>query len=228
MSCPTKPIDGCQFQNQQFQDQQFQDRQRFDSKTILSNTDAVILAGGQATRMGGCNKLLQCFDGQCRQLDRLRINLKPQVQKLWVNSHRDSEIYQAIDAEIGIFSDLEKGFQGPMMGMHSAWLYSQRDWILFVPCDLFYIPNQLLEQFAEQIAKDQSQLCYAEIDGQALYPFCLMHRSVSEHLAQSLAQDQRSLFRLFKSLKFSVLKLTNDSAQPHSINAWAELNIRLP
>ena len=86
----------------------------------------------------------------------------------------------------------------------------------------------MLEQFAEQIAKDQSQLCYAEIDGQALYPLCLMHRSVSDNLAQSLAQEQRSLFRLFKSLRFSVLKLTNDSAQPHSINAWAELNIRLP
>ncbi|EKP34366.1 MobA-like NTP transferase domain protein [Acinetobacter baumannii OIFC087] len=49
-------------------------------------TDLVILAGGQARRMNGLNKLLQQFDGDT-QLLKIHQKLKSSVSEIWVNSH---------------------------------------------------------------------------------------------------------------------------------------------
>ncbi len=190
---------------------------------MLKHCDAVILAGGRASRMGGCNKLLQCFDGQQRQLEKLCHHLKPQVQRLWINSHRDNEVYQAFDRSIGIFHDIEQGHLGAMMGMMSAWLYSRQDWILFVPCDLYQVPNQLLFHFAQQMTDEKTQVCYAEINDVALYPLCLMHRSASTILAQEISAQQRSLYRCFKKLNSCAAKFQLNPQCPHSINSWSEL-----
>lgn len=185
--------------------------------------DAVILAGGKATRMGGCNKLLQCFDGQCKQLEKLRFIFKPQVQRLWINSHRDHEIYQAVDRSIGIFKDIETGFFGPMMGMISAWLYSEQDWILFIPCDIYHVPDQLLAQMMHLVQTEKTQLCYAEINDHALYPLCLMHRSMHDTLMQHFQKQQYSLYRCFEDMTVSVAKFQLENQHHHSINAWSEL-----
>ena len=67
-------------------------------------TDLVILAGGQARRMNGLNKLLQQFDGDT-QLSKIHQKLKSSVSDVWVNTHRDFSIYQSIVPEIKRFQD---------------------------------------------------------------------------------------------------------------------------
>ncbi|WP_317494169.1 NTP transferase domain-containing protein, partial [Acinetobacter baumannii] len=83
-------------------------------------TDLVILAGGQARRMNGLNKLLQQFDGDT-QLLKIHQKLKSSVSEIWVNSHRDYSIYQSIVPDIKCFQDDASGFFGPLMGMKSTW-----------------------------------------------------------------------------------------------------------
>lgn len=194
------------------------------SHEIKQQCDAVILAGGQASRMQGCNKLLQCFDGQQRQLEKLVTVIQPQVQQLWINSHRDHEIYQAYDPNIAIFTDIESGFFGPMMGMHSAWQYSRQDWILFVPCDLYQVPTKLLDTMVDTLQQQHSPLCYAVFGQQALYPLCLMHRSVDSLLQQRIKQQDYSLYRCFAELKVCTAYFALAEQQPHSINHWSELD----
>ena len=63
--------------------------------SIYPDTDLVILAGGQARRMNGLNKLLQKFDDQI-QLIKIHQQLKSDVAQVWINSHRDYSIYQKI------------------------------------------------------------------------------------------------------------------------------------
>lgn len=191
---------------------------------IKQHCDAVILAAGQGSRMQGCNKLLQRFDGQQRQLEKLILALRPEVQKLWINSHRDHDVYQVFDPNIAIFTDIQAGFLGPMMGMYSAWQYSQQDWILFVPCDLYQVPTKLLDTMIEAVQQQQSPLCYAVFNQQALYPLCLMHRSVRPILAQQIEMQQYSLYRCFKKLNYTIAEFELDHQQLHSINAWPELN----
>ena len=58
-------------------------------------TEVVILAGGQARRMNGINKLLQKFDDEI-QLIKIHQQLKSSATKVLVNSHRYHFIYNRL------------------------------------------------------------------------------------------------------------------------------------
>ena len=83
-------------------------------QSLYPPTDLVILAGGQARRMNGINKLLQKFDDEI-QLIKIHQQLKNKVSQIWVNSHRDDSIYQKIVPNIQCYQDDETGFLGPLM-----------------------------------------------------------------------------------------------------------------
>ncbi|AXQ21774.1 molybdenum cofactor guanylyltransferase [Acinetobacter wuhouensis] len=201
-------------------------------KTILKNismgkdyppTELVILAGGQARRMNGLNKLLQKFDDQI-QLIKIHQQLKSKVTQVWVNSHRDDSIYQKLIPNIHCYQDDEKGFHGALMGMKSAWSHVQSDYVLFVPCDVTFIPKRVLEKLHQALARNAlAEVAYVEINGTALYPFCLVKRSAVQVIAMHLAQQQRSLKQCFADLHAQVATFKNHALFFHSINSLDEL-----
>ena len=201
-------------------------------KTILKNismgkdyppTELVILAGGQARRMNGLNKLLQKFDDQI-QLIKIHQQLKSKVTQVWVNSHRDDSIYQKLIPNIHCYQDDEQGFHGALMGMKSAWSHVQSDYVLFVPCDVTYIPKHVLEKLHQALARNTlADVAYVEINGTALYPFCLVKRSAVQVIAMHLAQHQRSLKQCFADLHAQVATFKNHALFFHSINSLDEL-----
>ena len=93
-------------------------------------TALVILAGGQATRMNGVNKLLQSFDHEI-QLLKICNAFQSNVQEMWVNSHRDYARYLELMPNISYFKDDQDGFLGPLMGMKSACSHVHSDYIFF-------------------------------------------------------------------------------------------------
>lgn len=186
-------------------------------------TDLVILAGGQARRMNGINKLLQQFDDQI-QLLKIHQQLKAKVSKVWVNSHRDFSIYQKLIPNIDCYQDDESNFQGPLMGMKSAWGYVQADYVLFVPCDVTFIPKQVLSQLHQVLAMNTlADVAYVEMNGKSLYPFCLMKRSAYTVLCTHLEQNQRSLRHCFVDLYAQKASFKNHALFFHSINSLDEL-----
>lgn len=186
-------------------------------------TDLVILAGGQARRMNGINKLLQKFDDQI-QLIKIHQQLKNAVSAVWVNSHRDYSIYQKMIPNIDCYQDDDQGFQGPLMGIKSAWTYVQADYVLFVPCDVTFIPKRVVEKLHQALAKNAlSDVAYVEINGVALYPFCLVKRSAYQTIQNSLAQNKRSLKQCFSELHGQGVIFKNHALFLHSINSLDEL-----
>ncbi|ENU24259.1 hypothetical protein F993_01146 [Acinetobacter proteolyticus] len=186
-------------------------------------TDLVILAGGQARRMNGMNKLLQQFDDQI-QLLKICEYFKTQVQHIWVNSHRDNSIYKQIEPDIQCYADDQNGFLGPLMGMKSAWSHLQADYALFIPCDVTYIPNQVVLKLHRALQKQpQAQVAYVNINGDALYPFCLLKRESISVLGQAIAEDRLSLRECFKQLNAQVVHFQKQSLFCHSINSLDEL-----
>ena len=186
-------------------------------------TDLVILAGGQARRMNGMNKLLQTFDDQI-QLIKIHQTLKNQVSTVWVNSHRDYSLYRKLVPSIHYYQDEEAGFLGPLMGMKSAWTHVQADFVLFVPCDVTYIPRRIIAKLHATLAKNsQSQVAFVEINGRALYPFCLLKRSAFSHLQQQIDLKQFSLHKCFAQLHPQVARFNNKNLFFHSINSLDEL-----
>ncbi|ENU91333.1 molybdopterin-guanine dinucleotide biosynthesis protein A [Acinetobacter vivianii] len=186
-------------------------------------TDLVILAGGQARRMNGVNKLLQQFDEQI-QLLKISEHFKTQVQQIWVNSHRDRSIYQQIEPDIQCYADDQQGFLGPLMGMKSAWSHVKADYVLFIPCDVTYIPNQVLVKLHRALHKNlQTQVAYVTMNGDALYPFCLLKRESLSVLEQAIAENKLSLRDCFKQLNAQTVAFQKQSLFCHSINSLDEL-----
>ena len=191
--------------------------------SIYPDTDLVILAGGQARRMNGLNKLLQKFDDQI-QLIKIHQQLKSDVAQVWINSHRDYSIYQKIIPSIHCYQDDEQGFLGPLMGMKSAWSHVQADYVLFVPCDVTYIPPKVILKLHLALAKNSlAEVAYVEMNGTALYPFCLVKRSSLASFIHHLEQKQRSLKHCFADLHAQVAHFTNHALFFHSINSPDEL-----
>lgn len=191
--------------------------------SIYPDTDLVILAGGQARRMNGLNKLLQKFDDQI-QLIKIHQQLKSDVAQVWINSHRDDSIYQKIIPSIHCYQDDEQGFLGPLMGMKSAWSHVQADYVLFVPCDVTYIPPKVILKLHLALAKNSlAEVAYVEMNGTALYPFCLVKRSSLASFIHHLEQKQRSLKHCFADLHAQVAHFTNHALFFHSINSPDEL-----
>lgn len=190
---------------------------------IYPRTDLVILAGGQARRMNGINKLLQKFDDQI-QLLKIYQQLKTDVDKVWINSHRDDSIYQKIIPYIGCYADDEKGFLGPLMGIKSAWSHADAAYVLFVPCDVTYIPPKVILELHWALAQNRlAEVAYVEINARALYPFCLVKRSSLPILTRHLAQQQRSLKHCFADLHAQAVCFHHPALFFHSINSIDEL-----
>lgn len=108
----------------------------------------VILAGGQARRMGGEDKGLVLYQQQ--PLIRFAIDaLKPQVDQLIINANRNIERYQ--DFSFPVISDSIDGYCGPLAGMLSAMQSVDTDYILTSPCDCPSISPQLRQRMMESL-----------------------------------------------------------------------------
>lgn len=186
-------------------------------------TDVVILAGGKARRMNGVNKLLQQFDDDI-QLRKIASRLRHQAHSLWVNSHRDQSLYQQLLPQVRCFSDDESGFLGPVMGMKSAWSHVPSDYVLFVPCDITYIPNHLLARLHLALERNpKAQAAYALLNQQALYPLCLLKRDSLAVLTEQLRLGQLSVRDSLQALHAQAVHFQKRSVFVHSINSFEEL-----
>lgn len=192
-------------------------------KIEYPKTDLVILAGGQARRMNGMNKLLQKFDDDI-QLVKIFQHFKQHVEQVWINSHRDHHIYEDLVPEINLFEDEEDGFHGPLMGMKSAWSHVQSDYVLFIPCDVTFIPPQVFMQLHEVLQQTPlAEVAYVKFNDIALYPFCLVKRSALPTICTHLEQNQCSLKCCFADLHAQEALFENDALFFHSINSLDEL-----
>ena len=193
------------------------------SDTTYAKTDVVILAGGQARRMNGINKLLQKFDNKI-QLIKIHQHFKSRANQVWVNSHRDHFIYEQIIPSIQFFPDDEAGFQGPLMGMKSAWSHVQTDYVLFVSCDVTYIPKKVISRLHQAIQRNPlCEVAVVEVNGKALYPFCLLKRSSLVTIEKHLECNQRSLKHCFAEMHMQLASFKNRTLFFHSINSFDEL-----
>ncbi|HZS64153.1 MAG TPA: molybdenum cofactor guanylyltransferase MobA [Xanthobacteraceae bacterium] len=109
-------------------------------------TQGLILAGGQARRMGGGDKALMKIGGSTilqRVLDRLR----PQCAALLLNANGDVARFAAFG--LPVVADSVPGFAGPLAGILAGmdWTAAHaphREWMLSVPGDCPFLPHDLV------------------------------------------------------------------------------------
>ena len=115
---------------------------------------ALIMIGGQSTRMGGGVKSLIKFNNK-NIFDRILKSIKPQIQNIIINCNKEKlglEKYK-----IPIIKDIKKGYLGPLAGIHAAmnWMKKNEpgiEWLVTLPGDTPFIPNDLISRFDYKIS----------------------------------------------------------------------------
>ena len=156
------------------------------SKAVMDKEQitGVILAGGQATRMGGQDKGLLKINDQAMVVHVIK-SLKPQVAGIVINANRNQGIYRKFGYPV-IGDDLT-GFQGPLAGMAAAMGYASTDYIFTCPCDGPLLPVDIVARLCTVLSGQDAEICVAH-DGtriQSVYALidCRLHRSLREFLA---------------------------------------------
>ncbi|HYN79739.1 MAG TPA: molybdenum cofactor guanylyltransferase MobA [Lamprocystis sp. (in: g-proteobacteria)] len=164
------------------------------SPTAKASITGVILAGGQARRMGGVDKGLVAFAGR-PLIEWVITALRPQVGTLLINANRNLERYA--DYGLMVIPDLEPGFQGPLAGIRSAMQAARTDWIVTVPCDGPYPAPDLVERLATALSAADAELAVAT-DGVRIQPVhALLPVRLAASLAEALGAGERKVDRWY-------------------------------
>ncbi|QDL54866.1 molybdenum cofactor guanylyltransferase MobA [Rhodoferax aquaticus] len=169
---------------------------------------AVVLAGGQATRMGNLDKGLQEYQGSPLAVwvaQRLALQTTGCPDYIAINANRNVAEYATYGYPV--WADSAPQCMGPLEGFDTALtnakafaLTSQH--VLTVPCDTPEFPSSLLERLMQALDRSPAQVAFAVSVHQAddgtsvrrLQPtFCLMHISVHLRLHAYLQSGGRKV-----------------------------------
>lgn len=160
---------------------------------------AIVLAGGQGTRMGGLDKGLQQFRGQpLAQHAAQRLWSGGGVGALVLGANRNPQAYAGFGWPV--VADSLDGFQGPLAGFLAGWSVCQTPYLLTVPCDTPLFPHDLAQHMAATLATHEASIALACAPESPSEPelrrqpaFCLMHRSVAEDLQRFVLEGGRKI-----------------------------------
>lgn len=110
---------------------------------------AVILAGGQANRMGGGDKG-RLMLGDQSLIQRVIERITPQVDAVVLNANGDLSRFD--DLELPVVADSIEGFPGPLAGVLAGmdWAAEQgHEWLISVAADTPSFPRDLAARLAE-------------------------------------------------------------------------------
>lgn len=117
---------------------------------MTTDLPAVILAGGQATRMGGGDKCLRRV-GADRLIDIVLARLAPQVGPIVLNANGNPDRFDALG--LPVVPDSLSGFAGPLAGVLAGmdWAADQGfDHIISVAADTPFFPRDLVARLTAQ------------------------------------------------------------------------------
>lgn len=158
---------------------------------FFPNTTWVILAGGQALRMGGQDKGLVTLNNK-PLIEYVFERLLSQGATVAINANRNQNVYRRYGP---VFGDDIQGFPGPLGGMHAAMAQLGTQWLGFVPCDSPNLPLQLLNKMYAAI-EPNTEILVAH-DGQSIQPVVtLMKRDIFNRLDRFLANGDRKIVLL--------------------------------
>ncbi len=190
-----------------------------------SSITGLILAGGRSSRMNPDqagkprDKALLEFRGK-RLVDHVFERIAPQVGGVMINANQNYEQYKSFG--VRVVSDAIGEFAGPLAGLHAGLFASKRPFIITVPCDSPFFPEDLVERMFDALESTGTQVAVATSGEQPHPVFTLARRSVIEHLSDFLKAGGRKIDAWYDTL--SVVHVDfNDDALFGNINTPEEL-----
>jgi molybdopterin-guanine dinucleotide biosynthesis protein A len=169
-------------------------------ETKAANRDhilGVILAGGQGRRMGGRDKAVVLLAGRPLAAHVAR-RLAPQLPpgRLVLNANGPPEAL----AELGlpVVGDATANRPGPLAGLVTAMQAAKAmspaaDWVLSVPTDTPFLPDDLLDRLAAEAAAGEAEIVLAASAGGLCQVCGLWSVGLQDSLAAALASGQNKV-----------------------------------
>ncbi|MDB5804434.1 MAG: molybdenum cofactor guanylyltransferase [Betaproteobacteria bacterium] len=179
----------------------------------------LILAGGRSSRMGGNDKALMQFRTK-RMIDHVFERLAPQVGGVVINVNQNHEQYKSFG--VRVVSDAIGTYAGPLAGLHAGLSVSRRPYLVSVPCDSPFFPEDMVERMFDTLQNSAAQIAVVMTGDQPHPVFALARRSVLEHLTEFLKGGGRKIDEWYDTLKVVHVEF-EDEAQFGNINTPEEL-----
>lgn len=140
------------------------------SKSGPERVAAVILAGGQGSRMGGVDKGLVEYRGK-PLIEWMLDAVRPQVDQAIISANRNLDVYATYGHRV--VSDSLPGFQGPLAGVLAALQAADARWLVVVPCDTPHLPADLVARLLDAAQQADVPLAVAA-DGVRTHHACFV------------------------------------------------------
>lgn len=187
---------------------------------MLSSVTGLILAGGKGSRMGGVDKGLQGFRGK-RLVDHVYERFAPQVGGVIVNANQNQDEYRSFG--VRVVSDAIGGFAGPLAGLHAGLSVSKRPFLASVPCDSPFLPGDLVQRLYARLDQSGAELAVAKTGDQPHPVFCLVRRTLIDHLADFLRGGGRKIDAWYSTLNVVEVAFDDEADGFSNINTLEEL-----
>jgi molybdenum cofactor guanylyltransferase len=182
---------------------------------------AVILAGGQGSRMGGIDKGLVMYRDKPlvgHVIDAIRL----QLDKIIVNANRSLDDYATFGFPV-VADDLT-GFQGPLAGFVAAMQAADSDYILTLPCDGPIVHEEYVEEMRRAMQRSEADIVVAS-DGEWMQPvYALIPCRLLDDLKQFLDSGERKIDRWYAQHQTMQLVFPAESGFFTNINTLQELD----
>jgi len=157
----------------------------------MEDVAGVLLAGGQARRMGGGDKCLKPI-GDRPILSYIIDRVTPQVSTLVLNANGDAARFS--DFKLPVRADSIEGFAGPLAGVLTGmdWAIDtapQCSWILTVPTDAPFLPSDLCDRLRKVIDSENSDMARAASGGRVHPVVGLWPVSLRDDLHAAMTED---------------------------------------
>jgi molybdopterin-guanine dinucleotide biosynthesis protein A len=185
-----------------------------------SKITAVILSGGQSSRMLGEDKGLILLNNS--PLISYVINeVNDKVDSILVSANRNIDLYQKFGRVIPDNSD---GFQGPLAGISAALKVVKTQYLLVLPCDSPFIKDILIKRLNETMRSNDCDICVAS-EGKNMQPvFSLIKSSLRDDLEKFLKTGERKLRAWYENNNTIQVDFSDYKDMFININSKKDLN----
>lgn len=185
-----------------------------------SSITGLILAGGRALRMGGCDKGLLLLAGK-PLVAHLIASMQPHVMELLISANRHLHTYAQFNCRV-IQDDTAAQFRGPLAGILAGLRAATTPYVLTVPCDAPLLPPDYAQRMWQCLQQGHAELAVGFFEGCWQPVFTLLPVSLHDDLAAYLAKGEGSAGRWLQRHRSVAVEFA-DSVRVHNLNTPQDL-----
>lgn len=169
---------------------------------ITRTYEALILAGGKGSRLGGKDKGWVMWQGLPLIEHALACLAQqtPPPSRILISANRNIDAYQ--QTKHLVVADERADFMGPLAGIEAGLMRCKKNPVLVIPCDAPQLPANLYDRLADALmANSEANAAYVMTHTDAQPLCCLLKPSVASSLGKRLDAKQATALEWLQSIQ---------------------------